>query len=120
MRPVDPTKPRLGYLFTSVPHPIHRARVCQRADGCWDVAMLSTWVPRALTCGSFEVATATASDWVGRLAGRALQTFSGPQRTAMGQGRCPRLGSQGLCLLAADVGTVWCPDHPDGRRRDAA
>lgn len=121
MAPADPDDPmgsKRGYLFTSLPHPIHQARVYPRRDGHWDVVMLTTWLPRAMTCESESVACATAAEWVGLSAGRALQTFSGLQRQALGQGRCPRLGAEGLCLQAADVGAVWCPDHPKGRRRE--
>lgn len=50
----------------------------------------------------------TARDWHER--------FSGDQRTAMGQQRCPySYGADMLCQRTIVAGTVWCHRHPWGK-----
>lgn len=120
MYPVTPGDPDTDHVVISTPRPIHHARIHHYPKTLrWRVWMTSVNVPRTLEVDSFEVATATAAEWVSRLAGRDLQRFSAPQRIALGQQQCPRLKWGGLCLQAAGMGTVWCDDHPNGVRREA-
>lgn len=98
---------------------IHEAHV-RRADkgGLWKVTFPTMPMARSYVYADMSAALNCASDVVGRKAAIDLHRFTGAQRYAMGQRRCPYLVSPGItCDQVQDIGTVWCSWHPHGKER---
>jgi hypothetical protein len=135
-----PDGPPEWFEVLSSPHPVHRAMVTF-AGGQWRVTVTTEplTMERAGYGGGSPVAALTAAGAaVARLYRRDMLRgrFSGVQRVALGQQMCPyprpgggqpvtpagdwgqmvRLARATLCgRTPSTPGTVWCPDHPDGR-----
>lgn len=115
---LDGIKGVRAFRIYSMPHPIHSAIVSKAHEhALWQVRFTSVFPVRTYEAELFTHADALARDLVGRRAAYDLQTFSGAQRTYMGQQRCPRRVASGLCGAAPEVGTVWCEWHPLGQMR---
>lgn len=112
------------FIIRAVPYPIHVAQVSGRVRARYGGTSYYTWTYRMLTMPdeptrgpvTLKEALAGAAEWVGLETGETIKNrFAGVQRTAMGQGRCPYLGAV-LCLGSPAPGSVWCEQHPNGRK----
>lgn len=102
-------------LVTSSPLPIHSVVIERQAAGYrLRLVTLPYETPEAWA-DTLASAKEKAARWVNRAALGSYGRFSGPQRWAMGQQKCPYAMYGKLCNQAAGVGTVWCVFHPNGR-----
>ena len=89
----------------------------RRGDGTWSVRTTSLPVNRSVILADEATARRRICEWLGRLAGSQMMTFSPSQRIAMGQQQCPRIVGARLCAMAPEPGSVWCSWHPYGKDR---
>lgn len=101
-------------VIASAPYPLVTVVVAQRGT-TWVVRTSQHWGTyaihgnqdrqRALDHARAYVVAQARHVWRHRL--------TGAQRAAVGRQRCPYLHCQG----GAASGTIWCDDHPHGRKR---
>lgn len=105
-----------AFLVTSEPIPIHHARVVRHGrEAMWKVTFPSVIMGRSYQFATEADALKCAGDLVGRKAGADFDRFTGIQRYAMGQQKCPYLMSGRTCDQSPEPGSVWCHWHPKGR-----
>lgn len=116
--PDDSQSAYMRFTVVTHPYPVHAAEVVKVAGGMtYIVRTLSLPLQRSLPPQSLGMALHAASAWAGRLYGHEWRRrFTGVQRTMIGQQGCPYHGTDGLCGRSIEPGSIWCADHPWGRK----
>ena len=117
--------PKVAHKFFFWSGPMHEQKIAplatgiihKRHDGDWLVQTTSLPVNRHVIVASEALARIRICEWLTRLAGAAMMTYSPTQRIAMGQQQCPRIVGSRLCGMAPSPGSVWCEWHPHGKDR---
>lgn len=111
MRPDESTG---GLLIWTKP-PLHKVKVFQEGN-LWKGSFYTMPNPRVVVYASRDQAVYESGRIIGRLGGLEMRDlFTGAQRVAMGRQVCPYDLGDHVCGQPADVGTVWCVAHVDGR-----
>lgn len=108
-----------SFIVVTVP-PIHAARVYRRGkEAHWTVEYYTFDQPRKYPHESVEKALNAAGELIGLRAGKEWkERFTGAQRTAIGQQRCPRIMGRTTCDQPAEGISIWCTWHPKGKDRE--
>lgn len=97
--------------------PLATGIMSRRGDGLWVIRTTSLPVNRSVVLADEGTARRRICEWLTRMAGAQMMTYSPTQRIAMGQQQCPRLIGGHLCAMAPEPGSVWCQWHPHGKDR---
>lgn len=108
-----------GELIVSSPIPLHYCLV-KSVRGAVKVRLIST---PDVCVPSFYDSLGQARQAASRIVNERVRVdmmtkFSGPQRYAMGQQKCPYAMYGKLCNEPATGFSVWCDYHPKGRTRE--